>query len=176
MNKISPLVRVPLLYGLMAGVLGGAICIALYYIGKHPLLFPIYFDFRIVLFGLFMFFTLKEYRDHYMGGVLYFWQGVIMCVLMVTVFAIIAGLILYGFGKFEPKYVTSFITLYTDQVKNFPKEVVDGIGKENIDRNLEALKSTNSYELAKNYFSQSYFLSFFLTIILSVILRKQPKN
>ncbi|MFT3733435.1 MAG: hypothetical protein QM776_00060 [Rhodocyclaceae bacterium] len=56
------------------------------------------------------------------------------------------------------------------------KEVVEGIGKENIERNLEALKATNSLELARNYFSQSYFLSFFLTIILSVILRRQPKN
>ena len=120
MMKLSPLVKVPLRYGAIAGVLGAVIVIALYYIGKHPLLFPVYFDFRIILFGVFMVFTLREYRDYYREGVLYFWEGLIMCVLMVTAFAVISSVLIYIFGLYDEQFVKSFIVLFTEQAKNLP--------------------------------------------------------
>ena len=176
MMKLSPLVKVPLRYGAIAGVLGAVIVIALYYIGKHPFLFPIYFDFRIILFAVFMVFTLREYRDFYRQGVLYFWEGLIMCVLMVTAFAVISSVLIYIFGLYDEQFVKSFIVLFTEQAKNLPPEIIKQIGKVNLESNLREVKTTDSYRLAKNYFDQSYILSFFLTIIISVILRRQPKN
>jgi hypothetical protein len=63
-------------YGAIAALLGLIFLIILYYIGRHPFLFPIYFDFRILLMGVFIFFAMKEYRDFYKGGILYFWEGI----------------------------------------------------------------------------------------------------
>lgn len=172
MNKLSPLVKVPLRYGAIAGVLGSVLTIALYYMGKHPLLFPVYFDFRIILFGVFMFFTLKEYRDGYKDGLLAMWEGLIACFLFVTVFALVASVSLYFFATIEKNFIPSFVTLFTEQVMKNPEPIVQQIGKEAFDSNLKALSATTAYDVARNYFNQSYLISFFISIILSVVLRK----
>src|SRR5258708_3429199 len=94
-NRIPPLVRVPLRYGLIGGVLGFVLLIILYYIDRHPFLIPVFFDFRVALFAVFLFFTLKELRDYFFGGLLFFWQGMIASGLFVIIFAIIASLLMW---------------------------------------------------------------------------------
>jgi hypothetical protein len=175
MKRLSPLFRISTQYGAIAGVLGAIIVIGLYYIGNHPFLFPVYFDFRIILFFIFIFFSLKEYRDFYNKGTLYFWEGIVGSLVFVTVFALLASLLIYAFGSFNDEFVKSFIRLFTEQVNNFPKEVVEQIGKENLKIILRELPATTSYDLARKYLGQSYAISFFVSVILSVILRKQPK-
>lgn len=176
MKKLPLLVKIPLQYGAIAGVLGALIVIGLYYIGKHPLLFPVYFDFRIILFSVFIYFTLREYRDIYKEGILYLWEGIIGSFIFVTVFAIISSSIIYAFGIWQPEFVKSFIQLSVEQVKNYPPEVIAQIGKENFDLVLKSLPTTSSYDLARKYFGQCYIISFFVSIVLSVILRRHPKT
>src|SRR6187549_1178654 len=129
MNKISPLVTIPIRFGLLGGVLGTILVLTLYYLGKHPFLFPIYFDFRIILFAILMYFTLKEYRDFHKEGLLHMWEGLIMCFIFVTVFALVSSLAVFAFASFEPAFVQTFITLFSEQIKKFPPEIVEQIGK-----------------------------------------------
>lgn len=175
MRAPSPLVNIPVRFGLIAGVLGAILVIVLYYLGKHPFLFPIYFDFRVILFAILMYFTLKEYRDFHKEGLLHLWEGLIMCFIFVTVFALMSSAIIFVFATLEPKFVQSFITLFTNQVKQFPPHIIEQIGKDNFERNLKELAATTSFGMARSYFSQSYIISLFISIILSVVLRKQPK-
>lgn len=173
--KRSPLLSVSLRYGAVCGVLALVLLVVTYYIGRHPLMISPYFDFRILLFGVFIFFTLKEVRDYYQEGVLYFWQGLIGSVLVVVVATIIAAIGLQIFGNLEKGFVTSYVVEMTAYLKTFPKEDIDRIGKEVYDRNLEQLPATNSSILAFTYFMQGLVIGFFVSIILSAILRKQPK-
>lgn len=173
--KRSPLLSVSLRYGAVCGVLALALLVVTYYIGRHPLMISPYLDFRILLFAVFIFFTLKEVRDYYQEGALYFWQGLIGSVLVVVVATIIAAIGLQIFGSLEKEFVTSYVEQMTAYLKTFPKEDIDRIGKEVYDRNLEQLPATNSSILAFTYFMQGLVIGFFVSIIVSAILRKQPK-
>jgi hypothetical protein len=63
----------------------------------------------------------------------------------------------------------------TDYLKTFPKEDIERIGKDVYERNLNDLPETNIRKLVETYFAQGIAIGFFVNIILSVILRRQPK-
>jgi len=173
---MRPFLKVPLTYGAIAGVLATAVSVTLYYVNVHPLLIPIHLDARVLLFIIFIFFSLKELRDNYRGGVLYFGEGFICCFLFVTFFSAISAVLMGVFAWMEEDFVRSFITLFHQQVAGLSEEDVKQIGKENIDRNLQALSSTNGFWMALNYFKQSFWIGIPISIIFSVILRRQPKT
>ena len=175
MFRKYPLVEVSVRNGAIAGVLGMVLLIGLYYLGHHPFLIPVFFDFRIILFGVFIFFTLKEFRDYFQQGVLFFWQGMMMSLLFTSLFAIIAFLIIWGFAGWKPGFVSSYIALTVEQARAMPPEIIERIGKANYENSLKALPATRGIDLALLYFGQSFVISFFLSIIISVVLRRQPK-
>jgi hypothetical protein len=173
---MRPIVSVSLKNGAIAGVLGAILVVVLYYIGRHPFIIPVFLDFRMVLFGIFLFFTLKEIRDYHQAGVLYLWQGIISSFLFVATFALIASTLIAVFAMINPDFLTSYIQLSIQQLKSLPKETIEQVGKKIYERNLELLPSTNTFDLASLYFWQSFMIGLFVSIILSVILRKQPKT
>jgi hypothetical protein len=173
---MKPLFKVPLKYGAIAGLLGAILAIGLYYLGKHPFLIAVFFDFRIFLFGVFIFVTLKEIRDYHQQGALYFGQGLMASFVFITVFGLIASAIIILFATCDETFVTSFITLFKEQINALSEQDVKQIGKENIERNLNALSSTNAFWMGWNYFKQCYWIGLVVSIILSVILRRQPKS
>ena len=173
--KRAPLLSVSLRYGAVCGILSFLLMMTTYYIGRHPLMISPFLDFRILLFGVFIFFTLKEFRDYYQEGVLYFWQGIIGSFLMVVTSTIIAAIGLQIFGSMVKKFVPSYVEQMTVYLKTFPKEDIERIGKDVYERNLELLPATNISVLAFTYFIQGLVIGLFVSIILSVILRKQPK-
>lgn len=172
---MRPVVRVPLTYGIIGGVLGAGLTTTLYYLGPHPFLMDVYFDYRIVLFTIFIFFTLKELRDYYHAGILYFWQGLIASFIFVSAFAVIASLIIWVLAMSITEFVSSYITLSVERLRNLPPEIIERIGKDVYERNLEIIPSTNAADLALLYFGQCFIIGTFISIILSVITRRQPK-
>jgi hypothetical protein len=173
---MKPLVNVSLRYGVLAAVIGAALLIGLYYMDRHPFLIPVYVDFRIILFGVFIFFTLREIRDYYQNGILYFWQGFAASFLFTLTYSLLTSLVVILFISLVPSFLTDYITLSVEQLRSLPVEVVDSIGKEVYERNLAMLPETDAEDLGFLYFLQSFLISLFLSIILSVILRKQPKQ
>lgn len=171
-----PLLKISARNGAIAGLLSIGLLIALYYLGRHPFLIAPYLDFRIFLFGSFIFFTLREFRDVYQNGELYFWQGIISAGIVVLVSNTITSLGLHMFGTMEKDFVADYIRLYTEYLKTFPKEDIERIGKELYERNLADLPTTDIANLSGKYFLQGMVIGFFVSIILSVILRKQPKT
>ena len=173
---MPPLVRIPLRFGLIGGVLGFILVIILYYIGRHPFLIHVVFDFRVALFGIFIFFTLRELREYHFSGLLFFWQGMIASLVFVLTYGIIASLLIWIFSINVPEFVSNYIELYTTQVRGYPLEVIDQIGKQNYERVLTQIKLVDGGDLAKLYFTQGLIIGFFVSVILSVILRRQPQN
>ena len=172
----NPLFRISLRNGLIAGVFACGALVALYAIGKHPMLFQVFFDFRIILFGLFFTLTLKEIRDNFQEGVLHFWQGMLSCFSFTVVFTATTTIFIVALCNFYPAFLTNYIELGLAQAKALPAETIKEIGKEVYDSMVSALPNVTGWELAKKYFWQSFIISFFFSIIISVILRRQPKN
>lgn len=65
---------------------------------------------------------------------------------------------------------------FTEQAHAGSADAIKQIGEENFERNLMALQSTNGPERALVYFLQSLWIGFFISIIISIVLRKQPKQ
>lgn len=174
--KKSPLVGISLRNGALTGVLAIVLMIIMYYAGRHPLMIAPFLDFRILLFGVFVFFTLKEFRENHQNGELHFWQGMAGGFIMIMVAATTASVLLWIFTASESDFIPEYVSKMTDYLKTFPKEDIERIGKDAYQRNLDTLPSTNGKQIAASYFIQSMVIGFFVTIILSVSLRKQPKS
>jgi Protein of unknown function (DUF4199) len=162
--------------GLIAGALGFILLISLYYMGKHPFLFPIYFDFRIILLSVFIVMTLKEFRDDHQDGILYFGQAMIGSFLFTLIFALVASLLIWTFCLLIPEFVTAYINIAKEQLMAIQPEVIEQLGKDEFERNLNKLPATNGGDLALDYFVKTFIISLFISIIISVILRQQPKT
>lgn len=169
------LLKVALRYGIVAAIIGSGILVALYYMGRHPLLIPWYIDFRIFLFAIFIFFALREIRDYYQKGVLYFSHGIFASLVFTVTYAVLSSLAIYGFTALVPEFLTDYIELSLQQLKSFPPSEIEK-GKDVYLKALAALPSTEAADLALLYFVQSFGISVVLSIILSVILRRQPKT
>ncbi len=174
--KSSTLFKISARYGAVSGILAFILLIIQYYLGRHPMLVSPLLDFRVLLFGIFIFFALREFRDFIQEGFLSFAQGMFGALMVVFFSSIITSIMLVAFGKWENGFVNLFITQSIDYLKTFPKEDIERIGKEIYQRNLDALPATNITSLASTYFVQGSVIGFFVSIIVSVILRRQPKT
>ncbi len=171
----SPLVKVSVRYGAIAGLLCTGLVITLFYMGQHPFLINPFLDFRVLVFPVLLFFALKELRDFYQDGVLYFWQGTAGSVLFLGIVAGVAATGILIFGSFEPAFLQDYVMQFTKQILSLPPETVQQIGKEVIERNLKALPATSLSNLASLYAWQTFQIGLFISVIISVILRRQPK-
>jgi hypothetical protein len=176
MKSLKPLFLVCARYGLIAGGLMIAFLITTYYAGHHPLMIAPYLDFRIVLLGTFIFFALREFRDRFNLGTLHFFQGMIGGYVVVVVAGVLGSLGLILFAEIEKDFVPDYITAMTAYLKTFSEEDIKAIGKDVFERNLSLLPATHSRMLAISYLGQGLLIGMFVSIIVSVILRKQPKT
>ncbi len=172
----STLFKISARYGAVAGILAFILLIVSYYLGRHPMLTSPLLDFRILLFSIFIFFALREFRDFAQEGILSFAQGMMGALTVVFVSSLITSIALVIFGIWENGFVAMFIAQSTEYLKTFPKEDIEHIGKEMYERNLNALPATTISDLAKIHFVHGSIIGFFVSIIVSVILRRQPKN
>ncbi len=172
----NPLFKIPFRYGLLGGLIGCIAIAVLYFIGRHPFLLPVIFDFRIIIFAVFIFFSLKEFRDFYQQGVLFFWQGIAGSYVFIITSALIGSSFTWGFAKWNSAFLPSYIEKLQQQMLGFKKEIITSVGNDAYNQQLAKLPFTSPLDLAGDYFLKSLIIGLFLAIIISVILRKQPKT
>lgn len=170
--NLKPLILICLRWGVIAGIITTILMITTYYIAVHPFMVAPFLDFRILVFGVFIFFALKEFRDYKQGGLLYFWQGLIGCFIVVLVSTSISSSGLYIFGLMKPEFLTAYIAAATEYIKSFPPEAIEQLGKDVYESNLKALPATNLGVMIETYFLKGMLIGLFISLILSVILRR----
>jgi hypothetical protein len=170
--NLKPLMIIGLRWGSIVGVLTTVLMIMTYYIAVHPFMVAPFLDFRILVFGVFIFFGLKEFRDYVQEGTLYFWQGLIGCFVIVLVSTVISSLGLYVFGLLKPEFLTTYVAAATAYLKTFPPEAIEQIGKDAYESNLKSLPATNLGVMIETYFLKGMLIGLFVSLLLSVILRR----
>jgi hypothetical protein len=175
-NKIirNPIILIPFRYGILAAVISVILFLILYYAGNNPLLIPPFLDFRIILYPIILVFAIRDFKENRNQGILHFWQGMSIGLQAVLISSFFVSVFILIFGTWvEPDFVSEYIRLMTEQIKNLDNKVVESVGKEAIDKSLELLPTTNIFDLAIDYFIKSLPYGVFLTIIISLILRKK---
>ena len=179
-ESIKPIFRIPLKYGLIASVFGMLLIVVLFYLNRHPLLIPPMFDFRILLFGLFIYFGLKEFRDYHNDGILNFWQGIIMSFIIYMLVGILVGCFLMFFANLVPEFLDSYIAGAIEGMEmSKARLTAEGeitMSEAEFNNQLVLTKDTTPVMLTVDYIIKSSFIGFFIAIILSVVLRRTEQR
>jgi hypothetical protein len=144
--------------------------------GRHPFLLPVVFDFRIVIFSIFIFLSLKEVRDYHQQGNLLFWQGMIGSYVFIGTSGLIGSIFTWCLARWNSDFLPSYIAQLEEQMKNFQKQIEESVGAQAYEQQLAKLPATTALDLAGDYLLKSMIIGLFLTIIISVILRKQTQT
>jgi len=175
LKNLNPIYRISLKYGGIAATLSIILFLILYYSGQNPLLIPAFLDFRILLFPIFLVFSIRDFKENHNKGFLHFWQGFSVGILVICIIAIIMSLFILVFGSWtDPDFVENFIQSSIDQIESVKGKITAAIGEKELTKVLEILPSTTLFDLALDYFLKSLPYGLFLTIIISLILRKKP--
>jgi len=170
----NQLIQIAIKFGLIGSLMNIIALMVLFYIGKHPLLLNPFLDARWPLYALFIFFSLKMFKDQN-GNILHFWQGLILGFLVYLIMAQMGAAFLAVFGSIESThFLSDYITLAIDQI-NANKAVLieNNIGEKAITDALAMLPNTTANNLAFDYFLKSMPIGLILTIILSIVLRRR---
>ncbi len=164
--------RVALRYGAICGLLVMVFVVSLFYMDKHPFLVNPFLDPRIAALGFMLYFGLKELRDYYQSGTLYFAQGMVTAFLTTVICAAICYMAILLLASIDENFVKSFIQQATQQTRSFSQEDIQRIGKTTFDQSLAELQKADKFFMAGRYFFQTFIISFFVSVIITVVLRK----
>ncbi len=174
-SGIKKLIKTALLYGALCAGLLMVLFVVLFVGGKHPQMINPVLDIRLVLLPVFMFLSLKIYRDNLNGGVLHLWQGLIGGAIIVVVVGLLMMAFISIYGQLETEYVPRYVSEITQFFEKGRPAFVEQQGEEVLDAQLEKLPHTTAFALALDYFWKTLLIGVFWNIIISIIIRKQPK-
>lgn len=175
-KRLPVAVKVGLRYGFFSAILICFLLAVLFYAGKHPFLIPIVYDVRIFLLAIFIFFALRDFRDNKNQGILHFWQGMLSGLFLTIVMGFFAAIFIILFGSYEDQFLSSYVDQMIYNLTSNKEQFIGSIGEKTFQNTLNNLPSTTLTDLAMDYYFKSVVIGLFLTIIISVILRRQPKQ
>lgn len=173
MKTLRPIYAVPLKFGLVGGAMIALLFAGIYFFGKNPLVVYRQFDFGFLLLPLFLFFSIREFRDFGNNGELRFWQGMTVGFLTYMLIAFLSALFVWVFvsavdGQLLAGYVGDRLRLIT----TMKEEMIAQMGEAVYERAYSEVQGISVLEVAIDDFLKKIFIGLFLTILISVFLRK----
>lgn len=169
-----PLLKLPLIFGLAAGLAVFGLFLALYGLGipalyvneKYP------FDFGIHL--ILMIAAVWYYRRTVGKGLLHMWEGLTICYVVNTVAALVAGWLVYAFVTLiDPSEFTRYISeLQRFQVGD-KANYVKTFGEEAYKAQLAQTAATTPDVLPLSMLGKKTLLGILPILIISLVFRKQ---
>lgn len=174
-NKIPAPVKVAVKYGFFMALLLGAVFISLFYAGRHPFVITtIIYDvmMRVLLTAIFLYFAIKEFRDYENKGELHFWQGMLTGMVLTVTVGVFLFLVIILFGDVEENLLAAYKTEMTSYFMDNKERLYESVGEEVYHVQLNKLASITIGDLAITYLVQCLGIGLFLSIIISIILRR----
>lgn len=175
----NKLVALPIKYGLVGGVAVLTLFLVLYFLQKNPLLVTnmveifAYVITLALIMGLFIFFALKEFRDVHNNGEFHFWQGMTGGMICYLVISSVSALFIFVMTVIiDPDLTTNYIEGRIELMEEKKIEMVERIGEERFQEVKTDILETSPSRLVWDDFLKKSFLGLFLTIVISIILRK----
>ncbi len=167
----NKLVAVPLKYGMIGGVVVILLFLIFYFMNLDPLVNIKMVD--IFILTVFILFALKEFRDRYNDRQLHFWQGMTGGVINYLTIAVISAIfILIMTVIIDPEMTTKYIESRIALLHENKQTLIDTMDEQTYIDTVAGVKGTTGFDLALDDFLKKSIIGLFLTIIISVILRK----
>ena len=171
--KVSPLIKIPVKFGIFGGILMIIAIVVMIFFEGNPILTSRILG--IVILLLFIFFSIKEFRDYHNNRELHFWQGVSIGIINILTISIISSTFIYIYTTYFDQQ--TLITYINDRVNDMitnKENLKEMMGEEVYENTLRSVKGTTSFDVAYDVFIKNSFFGLLFTIIISVILRRVP--
>lgn len=167
----NKLISVPLKYGVIAGGLLIVLFLIFYFLDMDPLTNVKVVD--AIVICVFTFFAIKEFRDRYNQRQLHFWQGMTVGIVNYLTIALVSAIFIFIMTSvidtnMVADYITSRLVILVEDKEN----LVETMSIETFQSAVNGVKETTSFDLALDDFLKKSIIGLFLTIIISLILRK----
>jgi uncharacterized protein DUF4199 len=170
----NPLFLVPFKYGLVGSLLNILALLVLFYLGRHPLLITPVLDARLPLYGLFIFVGFKVFKEEYNQGVMHFWQGMTIGMILYILMAVLTSTFIFIFSEISAtNFLSEYIRIATGQLVANKNTFIETIGEKTYFDTLAQLPKTLPIHLAMDYLLKSMPIGLFLTLILSILMRNK---
>lgn len=162
-------------YALLAGVFMVVIYHLSFWLGVNPQIDLGHLLFDLLLIGLFVFFAAKDFKTYKNGGVLHFWQGMTIGFIIY----ILGSVVFFGAQIFYYTFDVDAVINYQEAATKFLEErsdlFIEKFGEEAYNVQLAEIGKVTKWDLIKESTYKKLIAGIFITPVISIILRKQPK-
>jgi len=169
------MLKISIKYALICGVFITIIYHLSFLFNSNPLIDLSHLLFDLILFGLFIFFAEKEYKTYHGQGVFHFWQGMTMGFIVYTVATIlfVGALIIYF--QFSEDAVRNYQEAATHFLNERAEMYREQFGEAGLQEQMDEIRDVTMWDLVQSSALKKILAGFFITPVISIILRKQPK-
>ncbi|CAN5477930.1 hypothetical protein BH23BAC1_BH23BAC1_44440 [soil metagenome] len=172
MSKLKPYLINALKYGLIGGVLTITLFFILLYLNVNPLVASKRLDFGFFIIPVFVFFSIKEFRNLRNYKQLRFWQGMTIGFFTYLILAFISASFIWLVLNINNDLLDQYIFDRSLLVENNKDQIVETLGEEVFYQTYQDIQQVTPFILALDDFLKKIFAGLFITIIISVILRR----
>tara|TARA_B100001245_G_scaffold180745_1_gene138870 strand:- start:1137 stop:1649 length:513 start_codon:yes stop_codon:yes gene_type:complete len=161
-------------FALLAGVFMIVIYHLSFWLGVNPQIDLGHLFVDLVLIGLFVFFAEKDYKTYKNDGILHFWQGMTIGFI---VYAIGSAVFLLGqtiYYNFDADAVINYQSAATKFLEERSDIFIEKFGQDMYQLQLEEIQHVTKWDLIQESTVKKIIAGFFITPVISIILRKQP--
>ncbi|MVM39198.1 DUF4199 family protein [Spirosoma sp. HMF3257] len=168
----NPLLKIPLLAGLLTGVLCFLYFLALYAIGV-----PALGNIRVLDYGIHiivMIATIWYYRKYIGHGRLHLWEGLTIGYVLNTVAALVTSWLIYLFvTQIDPGVFAEYVVNSKKLLLEAKKQITDQFGPETFAEQWQKVTSMQPSVLLPDELTKKTALAVLPVLIISLIFRKQ---
>ncbi len=173
MNNFQPYFQTSLKFGLMGGILIVILFVVMVFFEINPLVASKKLDFGFIILPIFIFFSVKEFRDFKNEGKLRFWQAIALGMLTLFILSALSAIIVWSFlSLFSDDFLKQYIIDRTYLLEEYKPMILESTSEEVYERTFQDLQNVTPAILAFDDFLKKIFTGIFITLIISVILRR----
>lgn len=173
MNNFQPYFQTSLKFGLMGGILIVILFVVMVFFEINPLVASKKLDFGFIILPIFIFFSVKEFRDFKNEGKLRFWQAIALGMLTLFILSALSAIIVWSFlSLFSDDFLKQYIIDRTYLLEEYKPMILESTSEEVYERTFQDLQNVTPAILAFDDYLKKIFTGIFITLIISVILRR----
>lgn len=165
--------KVALKYGLVGGALTIISVLVLSTFEDNPIMKARFLDFLII--PIFIFFSLKEFRDYVNRRILHFWQGFVLGLVCYLMISLISASFIFTYTKYLNQSVfRSYVEQRVDYLEENEEGLKEEMGEQVYKDTLSSVRNISPLDIALDDLIKKSAIGTLITIIIAVILRKVP--
>jgi len=167
------MIRVSLKYAAFCGIFITAIFHVSFLLNSNPLIDVSHLIFDLIIFGLFVFFSQKEFKVYHTSGTFHFWQGMTIGLLVYLIASFLFGIGLFVYFSLFDHALEDYklaASIFLESKSDIYKAE---FGDKGFADQLDKIQGITAIDLITTSVLKKILAGFFITPVISIILRRQ---